>query len=108
MNSITYHHQKHHRARARGCALFLVFSSPDGALFFLSFDNVMENSFLIVERHKKNTRGEKKAFDKINMDTVVSSMGPGEIAVVAIGCGLGALLVGSVGAPFSSNFLKTP
>jgi len=69
----------------------------------------MENSFLIVERHdKKNTRGEKKAFDKINMDTVVSSMGPGEIAVVAIGCGLGALLVGSVGAPFSSNFLKTP
>ena len=67
----------------------------------------MENSFLIVERHnKKNTRGEKKAFDKINMDTVVSSMGPGEIAVVAIGCGLGALLVGSVGAPFSSNFLS--
>jgi hypothetical protein len=40
------------------------------------------------------------------MDTVVSSMGPGEIAVVAIGCALGALLVGAVGASFSSNFYE--
>ena len=55
----------------------------------------------------EHTRREK-TFDKINMDTVVSSMGPGEIAVVAIGCGLGALLVGSVGAPFSSNFYALP
>jgi len=36
------------------------------------------------------------------MDTVVSSMDPGQITVVAIGCGIGALLVGSVGM---SSFL---
>jgi hypothetical protein len=34
------------------------------------------------------------------MDTVVASMGAGQITVIAIGCGMGALLVGAVGAFF--------
>ena len=34
------------------------------------------------------------------MDTVVASMGVGQITVIAIGCGMGALLVGAVGAFF--------